>query len=234
MTIPRRQLVAALLFGIAITAVLGIAAIFGGDDETLGQTVATTATLTGAGVLALAYVDALERHLVPIVALLGLVTSVVGFGMIVIGIWADPGSGFWQVAGSLVWIGAWAAVVCVHARARLAPRFRWTFWVSSGLGALVTLMGLAAIWDESDESTGFWQFFGVLAILYAAFALAVPILHRASRGEVAQEEAAPEPDTLRFCPSCGRRLGETSGDAATCPACGSGFTVQFRGSSATL
>src|SRR5262249_46975411 len=127
MTIPRRPLVAALLLGIAITAVLGIAAIFGGGDDTLGRTVATTATLTGAGALTLTYVDVLDRHLVRLVALLGLVTSVVGFALIVIGIWGDPGSELWQTAGSLVWIGAWAAVVCAQARARLAPRFRWVY-----------------------------------------------------------------------------------------------------------
>jgi Zn finger protein HypA/HybF involved in hydrogenase expression len=87
------------------------------------------------------------------------------------------------------------------------------------LGALVTV----AIWGTGDAEW-YGRTVGVVAVLLAAFTLLVPVLHRASRAELARL-AAERAAGVRFCPCCGAALEAAPGAPTTCPRCGARFTV---------
>jgi DNA-directed RNA polymerase subunit RPC12/RpoP len=94
---------------------------------------------------------------------------------------------------------------------------------------VLAAMFLPLIWEVGDDNEWYGRSLGVVAVLTAAFTLLVPILHRASRGEIVREEAEI---AVRFCPRCGSRLAEQAGEGAEigCARCGARFAVRFGGS----
>ena len=67
----------------------------------------------------------------------------------------------------------------------------------------------------------------MVAVLFAAAGVSVPILHRASRGESAA--AAPAQPEVRFCPACGSSVLTAAGGEAVCGSCGSRFQIRYLG-----
>jgi hypothetical protein len=137
------------------------------------------------------------------------------------GAWTEvDGADYWKLAVSLASVGAWAAYVSTQSLARLAPQFRWSFTASFTLSAALTLVGLFGLWNRAG-SGDFWRLLGALAVLAAASALVVPILHRASRSVRAGTSGNVQ---AAFCPRCGRQLSR----AGACEGCGAHFEVRFR------
>jgi hypothetical protein len=220
----RRPLLAVVLVSIAVNAALGIYALVApGFGDTQGKILTTSACVTGAGLFALACLPALERGKLMFLPPLGVAASVAGFGLLVLGLWLEADSApVWKSAGTLLLVGGWAALSSLLSLARLAPRFQWSFRAAVALGLIVTALGVAGMWAEVS-SDGFWRGFGVVAVLLGALTLAIPVLQRVSRDEVAAE--APEGRPVRFCPACGHEL--RAGVAVECEACGARFSVRY-------
>jgi hypothetical protein len=217
----RRPLLAFMLGAIAVTAVLGLWAVLSSDfGELQGKVLATSAAISVASILGLACAPAAERRLLmplPAVAA-GLV--VVALVMLVIGIWKEElGDDYWFTFWTVLLLAAWGVLVSLLVLARLAPRYSWTFYAATGLTMVLTVFGIVALWDGSS-SDAFARVAGAVAVLSAAFVLAVPVLSRASRSEVV--EAAP----AAFCPRCGRKL-DAGAPEGPCPGCGARFRVRF-------
>jgi hypothetical protein len=223
----RRALLGLLVGSIVLNAALGIVALVGGDfGDPERNILFTSLCISGAGVLSLACLPAIERRLLGSLPWAGVTASAVGFGLLIVAIWSDDPPEALEKTATTLLVGAVAvAHSSLLSLARLAPRFRWA---RSGAVVLALVLGalfVALIWGELDEEW-FARVLGVVAVLLAAFTLLVPVLSRASRGELA---AAGAKGAVRFCPGCGRPLTATPGEETTCPSCRLRFTVRLGG-----
>lgn len=216
----RRPLLGFVLSAIAVTAALGLYAVLSSDfGETQGRILATSAAISVASILALGCMPAWDRRLLgplpPLTAGLVLLALVV----LVVGIWRDEyyDDEHWDLFFTVLLLALWGMLVCLLALARLAPRYAWTFYTAVGLTLLLTLFGIAALWNE-PASDDFARIAGAVAVLSAAFVLAVPVLSRAS--------PAANGAAASFCPRCGRELGADNAEGP-CPGCGARFRVRF-------
>ena len=227
----RRPVLGLVLGAIAVTAVLGLYAILvpGEFGDVQAKVLATSATISGTSVVLLAFVPAWERRLVRWLPAVGAALTLISFALLVVLIWAEPDSEtYGKVMGTTMIPAAWSVLVCLLALATLPRRYRWAFLTAAGLTLALATLAVAAIWTEPD-STPVARLGGALAVLSAAFVLTVPVLHRASRGELAVEGAAP---TGGFCPRCGCRVPAPATDeTAACNRCGARFTVEYVNSS---
>jgi uncharacterized paraquat-inducible protein A len=208
-----------------VNAALGIYALVSGDLGELERDVLfTSLTISGAGVLALACLPAAERGTLGPVPYIGMAAAVATSAVLFAVIWVpDPPQTLERIAWTLGVVAVTIAYGCVIGLASLAPRFRWAPWAALGLALVLGALVAVAIWGTGDAEW-YGRTVGVVAVLLAAFTLLVPVLHRASRAEVARL-AAQRAAGVRFCPSCGASLEATPGEPATCPRCGTRFTV---------
>jgi len=214
-----------VLATIAVTAALGLYAVavphFG---ELQAKVLATSASVSAASILVLACLPAWERRRLRPLPLIGAVSSPAAFALIVVGLWAEiEADWFWQSMRTFLAGGLFAALSSLLALARLAPRYRRVLAIAVGLALVLTSLYIAGIWSR-PESEAYTRVVAAASVVTAAFVVAVPVLHRASRHEPA---GAGSEARLRFCPSCGRRLPEEPGQEGSCPACGASFRVRF-------
>jgi hypothetical protein len=223
---PRRPLLAIVGASIAVNAALGIYALVVPHFGSLqGRVLATSACVTGAGVLTLACLPAWERRRLSILPRLGVATTPVGFALIVVGLWAGiDNSAYGKALGTVLVVAVVCVIACVLSLAELAPRYRRAFPVADGLAVLLGAMIVGGIWSGFPGSW-YGRAAGVVAVLFAAATVSVPILHRASRGEPGA--AAPTQPDVRFCPACGSPVGPATGGEAACGSCGSRFQVRY-------
>jgi hypothetical protein len=223
-----------VLASIAANAVIGIVAIVSGDFSDLDRKVLLTSlSVTGASVLALASLTARERGFLRVVPEVGAASSLIGFSLLVIQIWAEvSGDTMWKSASTGILIGAAAAHASLLSLSRLAPNYRVVLWAAWALAALLVGLVIVIIWSHyAEDSTAFAQLLGVTGVLLAAATLAVPVLHRASKAK------APEPEErvgtvqgrqIAHCPNCGSTdLRMTTGVEGSCQSCGAAFKVSF-------
>jgi len=223
----RRVFLSLLLGSIAVNAALGIYALVVPDfGELQGKILATSACVTGAGVLSLTCLPAWERGRLGLVPVAGIAVSVAGFALLAAGIWAETGTEpVWKTAGTLLLLGGAAGLPSLLALTRLAPRFRWAFPIALSLIGVLAGLTVSVVWGEW-EAEWFGRMTGVVAVLVAAFTIAIPLLHRASRRELAAVTGLAGV-RVEFCPSCGRRISVAAAEDVACPACGARFTVRF-------
>ena len=180
--------------------------------------------VTAAGIVALACLPAWERRCLWPVPVVSVALSTLGLVLAVILVWSEPsgGSPAVKTMGTLFILGGAGVLASLLGLARLAPRYRWVLTVTLGLIAVLALFYVAAIWAEiEDPPTWLVRTYGVVAILVAAFVVAIPVLHRAS-GRMTGDRVP-----VRFCPACGVSVSAASDEDAVCPACGSGFRVHY-------
>lgn len=228
----RRALFFLLVGSVVFNAALGIYALLVGEFGDLEQNILfTSLSVSAAGVLALACAPAWERRLVPPLPRIGVVATIGALALAVAAIWlADPPEWLVNSAFTLVVAAVLGAHGSLLALAGLAGRFRWVLGAAIAAGLVLGAMIVSAIWAEPD-SEWFGRALGVVAVLFAAFTVLVPIFHRASRAELAAVGIAGELP-VRHCPSCGRPLAAAADEEFVCPACGARFTVRFLGTAA--
>jgi DNA-directed RNA polymerase subunit RPC12/RpoP len=233
----RRHLLAVVLASIVLNAALGIVALvlphFG---ELQSRVLGTSACVTGAGVLVLACLPAWERRRLGVVPPLGMGLSVLGFLLLVIGIWGlGDNATFGKAAGTVTVAAAFCVLMCVISLVRLAPGYRWVLRFAVPDAALLGAMIIGVIWAGSP-GTWYPRAMGVVAVLLGASVVALPILHRASRGRVgdgaiAAGEGGRQAPAIGFCPVCGSAVaasaaGAEAGVEVACPACGARSLVR--------
>lgn len=224
--IRRRPLLLVALTAIGITAALGLYAVavpHFGDFQ--AKVLATSASVSGACVLTLTCLPAWERRQLRAVALLGMAASLLGFALLIAGIWSEPDAdSYWKTTVTVLLLALWSAISSLLALATLAPRYRWTFWAAVGVLLVFAGLGAGAMWGE-PSSAAYGRVVGAFGVLTAAFVLSVPILHRASRGESA---AAPAGGSVAFCPSCGQAVQGREGAEISCAHCRARFRVGYQ------
>jgi hypothetical protein len=229
----RRAALYVLVGSIALNAALGIYAIVAGNFGKLEVKILLTSLgVSGASILALACAPALERHLLGPVPRWGIAASFAGLALLTAAVWDEFDlQPLVKAAGTLVVVAVASAHASLLSLAGLAPRFRWAFLAAVGLGFAFSGLAVSLIWGEWSDSAVFGRSFGVVAVLLAAFTILVPVLHRASREELAAL-AAETISSVQFCPSCGWPVAAGADGAGTCARCGARFSVQFLDSGA--
>ena len=222
----KRRLLSLLLGSIAVNAALGIyALVVPGFGDLQRRVLLTSVCVTAAGIVALACLPAWEQRRLWPVPVVSVAVSALGLVLAVVLVWAEP-SGGWpaleKTMGTLFLLGGAGVLSSLLGLARLAHRFRWVLAVALGLIAVLALCYVTAIWAElNDPPTWLVRVFGVVAVLVAAFVVAVPVLHRAgARG-------SGEHVAVRFCPACGHPLSARADEDAVCPGCGTSFRVRY-------
>lgn len=219
----RRWAFRALLGSIAISALMGIWAILGGDfDELAMKVLATSLSISAACVLGIAALGG--WHLAGARALSrgGVVSSIAALVMTIPGIWLEVDTDeWWQLVVSFVLIAVAAAHGSLLAHTRLAPRFEWARPAATALAGLLGCLLLAILWDVADDDdTMTQQAIAVVSILLAAATLAVVVFHFMSRVESAERGGAD----ICFCPRCGKRMWQPAGEVR-CPHCDARFRI---------
>jgi hypothetical protein len=222
----KRAVLVVILASIALNAALGIYALLAGEFGDLeARILFSSLSVSAAGILALACMQAWERRRLGPVPPFGVAASVAGFGLLLVAIWDEfDREVLPKTAGTLIALAVAASLSCLLSLATLASRFRWVFWTSTVLGFVLAAMFAAQIWGEWSDSP-FGRALGVVAVLLAAFTVAVPILHRASRQEVAA--AGGGAVRVAHCPRCGGTVAAAPDEETICPACGTAFAVRF-------
>ena len=223
----RRPLLAMVLASIAVNAALGIYALLVPHFGALqGRVLMTSFCVTGAGVLAFACLPAWEQGRLAFLPPTGVAASTLGFAVAVAGIWTKTESAsFWKTTGTVFVVAGVCVLASVLSLVRLASRYRRVFPIAVSLAGLLGAMIVAGLWGEF-ATAWYPRLLGVVAVLLAAVTLALPILHRASRGD-REATAAPSRVGIRFCPSCGRPVSDVTGEDVTCGGCGARFQVRF-------
>lgn len=228
MTRGRRPLLAIALVSIVVNAALGVYALLAPDfGDTEGNVLGTSISVTGAAVLVLACLPALERGLVRPAALAGMGSSMLGFALVVGTLWVDAAGGdvYQRVMWTIFTVAGTGVLVSLLALVRLAPAHRWTLPAATGLTMAVVAMTVSLVWGEW-EADWFFRALGIVSVLLAALAVATPVLHRLDRAALAPSASSgPE---LRYCPACGSALAGKSAEGRACPACSARFVVRFR------
>lgn len=223
----RRGLLAFVLGAIAVTAVLGLYAVLVPDfGELQAKILGTSAAISGTSVVLLALTPAWERRLLRPLPVAGALVAVTALVLGLIGLWSEIESDVYgKLEGTLIFLAAWALLTCLLVLATLPRRYRWVFLVAVGLTLCLVAVGVASLWLEPD-STAVGRLAGALAVLSAAFVLTVPVLHRASRTELAAASIIAE---VAFCPRCGAPMGPSAagGDPVVCHRCGARFRVVY-------
>ena len=220
----RRMLLRVFLGSIALNAALAVWALLSSDFGNLeGKILLTSLCVSGASVLALLCGPAFEQRRLGPAPAIGALLSVVGFALLVIGVWTEFASeSLAKTAGSMIAVGAALALACLLSLCRLAPRFEWARTAAYALGLLLAAVFDVGVWREFNDGE-WYRWIGVLSVLVAACTLAVPVMHVASRRELA---AAPAADArIKHCPCCGAPVAAASGEPVTCPRCRAPYRV---------
>jgi hypothetical protein len=224
-----RSLVLKITVGfVLLNAAAGIFALLAGGSGGIGESetriLLTTLTISVAGFILLPCVIAVEAGSLgspPVLPALAGLTSIVGFGMLIVGIWTEPADDdAWRMTASVIVVGAAGSFACLLSLARS----RSIAWLRTLAYALVLLLAtelLVGIWGHIDSDSAFWRAIGVTAILLLAASLLLPVMQRGG-GRTAEALL----DAVAYCPRCGAAI-DAAESTARCPRCDARFRVEY-------
>ncbi len=221
-----------VLLSIAVNALIGIVVIASGDFSDLETKILVTSVfVTGASILSIVNLSARTQQFPRYVPEAGAIASVIGFGLLIYGIWTDfDGGNIARVASNALVFSCGVGYIGLLSRSRLLPRYQPVLRSAWLLAAVLIVMITTMIWaPDAAENSAVQRILGVVIVLLAAVTLSVPVLHRASRDELDQPEARSGPVTIavRHCPSCGSEDLDVSGEMNVCRNCGTEFKISF-------
>ena len=219
----RRWAFRALLGSIAISALLGIWAILGGDfDELAMKVLATSLSISAASVLGIAALSGWHLAGARALSRAGVAASLGALVMTIPGLWIEVSAdAYWQLTLSFVLVAVGAAHGTLLAHTRLAPRFAWARPAATALTGLLGCLLLALLWEVADDDdTLTQQSIAVVSILLAAATLAVVVFHFMSRVDSAERGGAD----ICFCPRCGKPMWQPAGEVR-CTHCDARFRI---------
>ncbi len=214
-------------------AVLGIWALLSGDfGETQRKILGTSFLVSAAMLSVLVNVPASRRRALWPAPLVGAVAGATGFAFYIVLMWTEAGDdGWFKLAGSLLVVAAAATLASSLALVTPPARLRWLLPMSDVLLALLAVTVIVGLWAEPD--VGWYpRLLGIEGVLAAAMTLLIPVLNRFSFRDQdgVRERVTADPTSVRFCPSCGRPVAQSSsgaGEPAVCEACGLTFEVRI-------
>ena len=144
----RRAAMVITLGSVLIWALLAIIALVGGEfGDTQWKILLSSMLVTAAAAVALACAVPLhEGHLGPI-PWIGIISSAVGFGLVILGLWAETSwDGAAKLAVSLIVVAVAIGAIGLIDGARVRTVHRWVVIVSQALVALSGALVIAAVW----------------------------------------------------------------------------------------
>ncbi len=218
-----RRLRIVALGSVAAGAGLAILALLGLDFVAIEKAIATSFLITAAAVGTAVAAAAEGRPRPEPTHLAGGVAAVGAAAALVMAVWLEIDSElYWRLSATLFIVPALGlGLANVLSLADLTPDRRWVRGAADALAGALGLLVIGNIWLGEPFSVAWVQrLTGILAVLLAATAVAVPILHRAARLELAGVLARPA-----YCPFCGRDSAAELEAAAACPHCHHHYTV---------
>jgi len=219
----RRAALTITLVSVGIWAALAILALLGGGfGDTQWKILLSSMLVTAAAAVAMASAVPLHAGRLGLIPWVGIGASAVGFGMVILGVWADDSwDGAFKIALSLVITAVVIGLIGLIDGARVRAGHRWVVAASQGLAAFAGALLIAAVWGEIDNSI-FWRATGITLVLTAAGVVSVPVLHRMA--DIPREQ---DSDALRVsvCPFCSAAVDGPLASQLTCEGCGRSFRV---------
>lgn len=205
------------LTSIFVNALFGIWALAGSLGEMESHILFTSLLITACGAVAAAASAAIPEGRLGVLPVAGIGIAVVGFALLIAGLWQDFNIGpVWQTGATLVIVSVGAAYASLLSGAHLPGRLRRLIPTAYGLAILAGAFLIAVTWgyDPGDS----WRLFFITAVLLAAITIAVPITAR-----LRSAEEGPPP--VRHCPYCGGAVTPIAERTTDCPTCGRRFRV---------
>lgn len=229
---PKRIALWFLIVSVAISALLGIIAILGGNFGWFEvRIVLTTLTISAASICALACGALWEGRGQKILPGVGITAALLAATLLIVAIWFEPSSEhFWKFTFSCGVMAAATAHDSLLSLARLARRFFWARIVGMLAVYSLALLIVLSIYIEPTGDFGF-RLIGVMSIVVAAITIMTPIFHRLSHGDLSVaagpgEDKAPALWATVTCPQCGSSQ-PNSLSATTCDRCSCRFVVRI-------
>lgn len=217
----RRIIVALVIGSFSLAALLGIAALVGGGEfgETEGQVLLTTLVVGIESVAVLCYLT-VAGHRLAFVGLAGGLVSLVATGTALLLVWGYDDSfdsDIWQLLGIAVTLAASLAQASLLLGLVRRPRLQVPLWLTLGAAAVVALMIVGPILQESDPGGDYWRVFGIVAILDVLGTLVLVALAAFGRRE-APVSLRETSQLVALPPETQRRILETAGTRGVTPA----------------
>ena len=179
----KRGFLYALVGSVAVSALLGIAAIVFDDfGEWAIRSLLSAVTIGVASICGLgcgAYLASARHRALP---LTGIALAIAAAAALLLVIWAEiDSSAFWRTTGSLCVFAIAVAHLCLLSMARLDERFKWSLVVAYVIILFVAALITGIIWFAEMNEAPVFRLLAVAAILDAAITIVIPIFHRLSR-----------------------------------------------------
>lgn len=219
----RRAALTITLTSVVLWALLAVVAVLGGGfGDTHWKILLSSMLVTAAAAVAMACAVPLHAGRLGPIPWAGIGASVVGFGMVILGIWAEESwDGAAKTALSLIIASVAIGLIGLVDGARLRPRQRWVVVVAQALTAVGGILLVAAVWGELGAGW-FWRPTTVVLILMSAAVVAVPVLHSMAGFP---DGALPAHHHVAHCPFCGEPVEGPLASQLACEACGHHFRV---------
>ncbi len=188
----RRAAIVVVIVSLLLAGALGIVALLSGEfGETQGRILLTTLAVAAFGLTALCHL-AIASHRFRIVGYIGIATSVAALIPALVLIWSwfdlsESTSDWFRALGVLTILAVTLAQANLLLRSASSTRRIVHIGLTITLAAatIVAIMLWLPILTEGDipgSDTGYWRFFGVIAIIDVIGTIAVPIIGLVVRG----------------------------------------------------
>ena len=188
---PKFIFLYALIASVALSALIGIAVlVFGNFGDFEIKVLLTTLTVTVTSILGLACGAYLETGRGRIIPTAGIIVASVSCVLWIYLVWNPTGNEafFAKLLLSLTLFSATCAHISLLSLAKLQRRFLWSRYAFLLADGTLTAYLLFLIWNDKwigHESTS--KIIGVLSIVVAALTLVIPIFHKLSATESADD-----------------------------------------------
>ena len=221
-----------LIGSVAISALLGIYALFSRELDDFGaRTLGTTLFVSATALLVMSNSAIIEEK--PrgyfYLSIVGLVMALVALPVFLTALWQDNAAeSHWKLGVSLEIVSIVTAHSALLTLWRLPSKYQFLLPIATALAVALGSLIVIVIWTEESER-GLWQIAGTLAILVTAITIIVPVIPRLVALDAPDAAAGGVTYALRHCPNCGVVLtpGTRAGSKSTCVSCGAPFTVKF-------
>ncbi len=197
----QRSFLHALIVSVVVGAIMGISALLSASfGPTEGRVFLSTLCVAGASILSLACAAVLERNRARELAAIGIGAALLGFGLLLIGIWAEiKDDALWRLAVTLIITASFCAHAGLLLMTPIVSRYKWIEPVTICATALLGLVLMYVLWAD-DIPENLERVTGILAILATAGSILAAVFHRMSRDE------EPTEGGEITCPHCGEPL----------------------------
>ncbi len=178
-TEARKLLLKVFIGFLSMTALVAILSVLSRNfGEPQIKVLATTFSIAGGSICAMACAGFIERKGGKAVGIVGILAASVAAPLVIIGVWGDIHEHeYWKTTETFIVLSIALAQVCLLHSPNLAASYRWTQPVSAILIGLLALQISVAVWGEIKDE-GYYRFMAALSVLVVLATLVVPICSR--------------------------------------------------------